>query len=363
MKRMMRNALVLSACFLLAGCGNTAQTVSENEAPAPSIDEIDPDEYIELGKYKGLSVVKPSSEVTDEDVEAEFLDNLEYLLKPEDVTDREEVEEGDIVNIDFVGKLDGVAFEGGTGKGYDLTIGSHSFIEGFEEGLIGKKVGEQVDLDLTFPANYPNNRDLENKPVVFEVSVNSIKRMPEPTDENIKEATDGGFATIEEYKKSLRESLEQSSVDYADSEMYSDLWDQVVENSKLKKDLPEQLVKEKMDIISDNAKSYAQSYGLEWETYLSQMLGKTQEEFDSEAMEYASKAAKETLVMMALTKAEGIDLSAEELDKAAKEYVELYKYGSVEEFYSTIDIEQFREYVLMSKIHEFLADQAVIKTE
>jgi FKBP-type peptidyl-prolyl cis-trans isomerase (trigger factor) len=104
-------------------------------------------------------------------------------------------------------------------------------------------------------------------------------------------------------------------------------------------------------------------YGLDWEGYLSQVIGKTQEEFNSEAAEYAAKAAKESLVLMAITKAENLDLTQEEFDKAAKEYVELYNYGSVEEFLSSVDQDQFREYVLKSKIQEFLADEAVIENE
>ncbi|MBR6486943.1 MAG: trigger factor, partial [Lachnospiraceae bacterium] len=322
-----------------------------------------PDDYVKLGKYKGFKVSRIASEISDADVEAELKDNIEYLLTPAEVTDRDKVEKGDIVNIDFIGKIDGEAFEGGSAEGYDLTIGSGQFIAGFEDGLIGIKVGEQTSLDLTFPDNYPNDKGLEGKPVVFEVSVNSIRRTPEPTDDNIKEATNGQFSTLEEYKKSIRDSLEKEAAEYADSAMYSDLWTQVVDNAQLLKNVPDSMIQDKMSIISENAKSYANMYGLDWEGYLSQIVGKTQEEFDSEAAEYAAKAVKESLVLMALTKAENIQLTQEEFDKAAKEYVELYNYGSVEEFLSSIDQDQFREYILKSKVHEFLADQAIIETE
>jgi len=369
MKKYRELAAILGTCLLLCGCGTSASSVSadnvaqEIEAVENILSSIDPDEYIELGQYKGLNVTRIAAEITPEDLEAEFKENLGYLLEPEEVTDRDDVREGDTVNIDFTGKIDGEAFEGGSAKGYDLTIGSGQFIAGFEEGLIGKKVGEETALDLTFPENYPNDKGLEGKPVVFEVSVNSIKRMPEPTDDNIKKATEGKFSTIEEYRKSIKESLEKSAVDYADSTMYKDLWEQVVDNAKLKKDIPEALTKDKMDIIAENAKSYAKMYGLDWDGYLSQVVGKTQEEFDSEAMEYASRAAKESLVLMALAKAENIEITQEEFDKAAEEYVELYSYGSVEEFLSSVDINQFREYILTSKVQEFIADNANIKTE
>lgn len=369
MKRFRGLVFAVSACCLLNGCGTAASSVSQDsisggiEAVENILNSIDPDEYIELGQYKGLNVTRMPTRVTTEDIEAEFNENIEYLLKPEEVTDRDEIKDGDTVNIDFTGKIDGEAFEGGSAQGYDLTIGSGSFIAGFEEGLIGKKVGEETSLDLTFPEDYPNDKGLEGKPVVFEVSVNSIKRMPEPTDDNIKKATEGEFATVEEYKKSIKENLEKSAVDYADSAMYKDLWEQAVNNAKLKKDLPEELTRDKMDIIEENAKSYANMYGLDWEGYLSQVIGKTQGEFDSEAMEYAKKAAKESLVLLALAKAENIEVTQEEFDKAADEYVDLYNYGSVEEFLSSVDVDQFREYILTSKVQEFLADEANIKTE
>ena len=369
MKRFREVTIVLGTCLLLGGCGTGASSVSADNvaqeigAVENILNSINPDDYIELGQYKGLNVTRMMTDITPEDIEAEYKENLGYLLEPEEVTDRDEIKEGDTVNIDFTGKIDGKAFEGGSAEGYDLTIGSGQFIAGFEEGLIGKKVGEETALDLTFPKNYPNDKGLEGKPVVFEVSVNSIKRSPEPTDDKIKEATDGKFATIEDYKRSIKESLEKSAVDYADSAMYKDLWTQVVDNAKLKKDIPEELTRDKMDIISENAKSYADMYGLDWDGYLSQVVGKTQEEFDAEAMEYAVRAAKESLVLLALAKAENIEISQEEFDKAAKEYVDLYSYGSVEEFLSSVDIDQFREYILTSKVQEFIADNANIKTE
>ena len=365
MKRFKELVFVLSACCLLTACGTvSADDMGQlNEAAGNILSSIDPDDYIELGQYKGLEVTRMSTEVSKEEVEAEYLDNLEYLLKPEEVTDRDEVENGDIVNIDFVGKIDGKAFTGGSGEGYDLTIGSGSFIPGFEQGLIDQKVGEQVSLNLTFPDNYPNDKDLEGKKVVFEVSVNSIKRSPEPTDDRIKEATDGMYATIEEYKKSIKESLEKSAADYADSAMYTDLWEQVIDNATLKKDIPKELTQDKMDIIAENAKSYAGMYGLDWDGYLSQIMGKTQEEFDSEAMEYAQKAAKESLVLMALAKAENIEVTEDEYNKAIDEYVDLYSYDSAEDFLSTVDADRFREYILTSKVQEFIAGEANIKTE
>ncbi len=361
MKKFIRLILAALVSSLLIACSGSQTSVSSNEVSEASA--IDPSEYITLGKYKGLSVTRMSSEVTAAEIEAEFKDNLDLLLKAVEITDRNDVKDGDIVNIDFVGKVDGKVLEGGTGKGYDLTIGSGTFIPGFEDGLVGIKTGEGTELNLKFPDNYPNDKDLEGKEVVFEVSVNSIKRMPEPTDENIKEATEGEYATVEEYKKSIKENLERTAADYADSAMYKDLWDQVVDNAELKKDIPQGLLNEKLSIMMDNAGSYAKMYGLDLDEYLSQVIGKTREEFTDEATEYAIKAGKESLVLMALAQAENIEVTQEDFDKAAKEYVELYNYGSVEEFLNSVNVDEFREYILKSKVQEFLADQADIKTE
>ncbi len=369
MKKRILAGLLLSMGCMLTACAGQTGTVSGNqvtgtaEAVGSLISSIDPADYIKLGQYKGLEVTRLSTKITEADIEAELKDSMGSFLEPVEVTDRDTVEKGDIANIDFVGKKDGVAFEGGTGQGYDLTIGSGTFIPGFEEGLIGAKVGEQTDLDLSFPDSYPNDPSLEGQPVVFEVKVNSIKAMPEITDEDVKKVTNGAYNTIKAYKESIKDELEQSAVQYADSAMYIDLWDQVVNNAELKADLPEDFVNEKLDAITKNAKKYAQAYGVDWETYLSQAMGITEDEFKKEASEYARKGAKESLVLLALAKAEGLELTQDEIADAMKEYVELYDYGSVEDFMEKEDMDEFREYVLMSKVQEFLADEAVIKTE
>lgn len=369
MKNRAVTGILFALCLGITGCGGTATAVDNGTAEAASSaarnlwDSIDPEKYVTLGQYKGLEVTRLSTDISKDDIEAELADSIESFAEAVEVTDRNDVREGDIVNIDFVGKRDGVAFEGGSSKGFDLTIGSGMFIPGFEEGLIGKKVGEQTELNLTFPDYYPNDESLQGQPVVFEVSVNSIKAMPDITDELVKKATNGEYDTIEAYRQSIRENLEKEAVEYADSAMYIDLWKQVVDSSELKGEIPEELVNIKTEAIKKNAETLAQSYGLDWESYLSQAMGLSQEEFEEQAVEYAREGAKESLVLMALAKAENIELTPEEISKATKEYVEMYNYGSVQEFMESINMEDFKEYILMSKVQEFLADQAVIKTE
>lgn len=365
MKKRIITGIMLALCLGLTGCGGADNESTEAAvSAAKSIwDSIDAEKYVTLGNYKGLEVTRLSTAVSEADIEAELADSIEAFTEAVEVTDRDDVRDGDIVNIDFVGKKDGEAFEGGSSEGFDLTIGSGTFIPGFEDGLIGMKVGDKTELNLTFPDYYPNDESLQGQPVVFEVSVNAIKTRPDITDEIVKKATDGEYDNVEAYKEHIKEDLETNAVQYADSAMYIDLWQQVLDSSELKKDAPEELVNVKIDAIKKNAETFAQSYGMDWDTYLSQVMGMTQEEFEKEAVEYAKEGAKESLVLMALAKAENIELSADEISKATMEYVEMYNYGSVQDFMESVNMDDFKEYVLMSKVQEFLADQAVIKTE
>ena len=369
MKKRTLTGLLLAVCLGMAGCNGADVTSGKDTAEAVSSaaksiwDSIEPEKYVTLGNYKGLEVTRLSTAVSEEDIEAQLMDSVESFLTAKEVTDRDIIKDGDIVNINFVGKRDGKAFEGGTAEDFDLTIGSGMFIPGFEEGLLGKKVGEKTELNLTFPDHYPNDESLQGQPVVFEVTINSIKEKPEITDEAVKKATDGAFKSVEAYKESIKEELEKNAVEYADSAMYIDLWQQVLDSSELKTDPPKELIDIKNETIRKNAESFAQSYGMDWDGYLNQVMGMTQEEFEKQAADYARDGAKESLVLMALAKAENIEVTPEEISKATKEYVELYNYESVQDFMESINMDDFKEYILMSKVKEFLADQAVIKSE
>ena len=160
-----------------------------------------------VGQYKGVEIEKVEVEaVTDEDIEDALNELVDEYTTTEDVTDRTDVQDGDIANIDYVGKIDGVEFEGGADEGFDLEIGSGTFIDGFEEGLIGAKVGDTVDVKVTFPDPYENNTDLSGKEAVFTVTVNSIQAevVPELTDAFVAENTD--YTTIEEYRVIVMEA-------------------------------------------------------------------------------------------------------------------------------------------------------------
>ena len=341
--------IALTASVALTGC-----------AAGGNGGEYNPLDYVELGEYKGLEVIRPTHEVTQEEIDDEMNLLLSSKAEVEEVTEGSVVE-GDTVNIDYEGKKDGVAFDGGTAKGYDLTIGSHAFIDGFEDGLVGVNVGDTVDLNLTFPEQY-QAADLAGQDVVFTVKVNSIKRthLPELTDDFIKEVSEGEFSTIADYTESLKEQIKSEYTEYLDTQMYEDLWNKVLANTTVKKDFPQDVLQDKISKMVLNAQQYAKTYNMEFEDFIQQYMGLTKEQFNQKASDYASTAAKESMVLKAIADAEGIVLSEEEVNEAVDKYVEMYAYNSAEEFIEDNDMDQFREYILTSKVQQFLADNAVI---
>lgn len=320
---------------------------------------INPDDYIELGQYKGLKVERATHVVTDEEIQDE-LDTLAASYATEEEVADGVVENGDIANIDYVGKKDGVAFNGGTSSGYDLDIGSGTFIPGFESGLVGVKVGDTVDLNLTFPENY-GNAELAGADVIFTVTVNSIKRrnIPEITDDFISEISGGKITTVEEYNEILEEMIIAEYEEYNDLQYYEDLWNTAVDNATVKKDFPSELINEKTSRMVVNAQKYATSYGMKFSDFVEQHMGMTSDEFYKEAADYAQKAAKESLVLMAISEKEGISITDEDRDKAINDYISMGAYSSKEDFETNNDMEDFDEYVLLSKVEDFLAENAV----
>ena len=182
-------AVVLAGVMMLSltGCGSNEKAKKYSK-------------YVELGDYKGIEYTMDVAEVTDDQVNQQIDSFLDGLAETEEVTDRA-VEDGDTVNIDFTGTKDGEEFEGGSSEGYDLVIGSGSFIDGFEDGLIGHEIGDEVSLDLTFPEEYPQNEDLAGQDVNFKVTINSIsvKNTPELTDKVVADNTD--YDNVEDYKE------------------------------------------------------------------------------------------------------------------------------------------------------------------
>ena len=286
-----RLAYLVTAALILSltgcgGAGGAASTSGNAGAAAQSenvtMDTADLGKLVRLGQYKGLEISVNSAKVTQEDIDAQIETALSSEAEQIEVTNRA-VKDGDIVNIDYEGKKDGVAFDGGTAQGYDLAIGSGTFIEGFEEGLIGAKLGETRDLNLTFPENY-GAQELAGQDVVFTVKVNSIKeeKLPELTDE-LAQKINPDVKTVDEFKAYIKDSLEKAAIDASRNAAYSQLLNMVDASSEIVSgnDIPAGILNEVIEAEKSSFESMMQAYGMDIKTYLSSQ-GLTEEQYNEQ---------------------------------------------------------------------------------
>ena len=274
---------------------------------------------VTLGEYKGVEVQKTKSEVTEEDIETEIKRAREKNSRLITVEDRG-VEDGDQVTIDFDGSVDGKRFEGGKAEDYPLTIGSHTFIDNFEEQLVGKKTGEECEVNVTFPAEY-HVEELKNKPAVFKVKVKEIQRkeLPEANDEFASEVSD--FDTMEEYKKDLTEKLQAEKVEAAKTADEDKVVAKVIENATM--EIPDQMVEEQVNGMVNDYARRLESQGISFKQYV-EITGMTAEKIGEQMKPQAIKRIQTRLVLEAVVKAENIqadDAAVEEqFDKMAEDF-------------------------------------------
>ena len=303
-KRFFATAMVAVLCvtslMMLTGCGKEA---------AP-YDYEDLTEYIEVGEYKGLKYSKEKQSVTDEEVQAEIDSILQQSATTEEVKEGT-VEDGDTINVSFVGKIDGKEFEGGTSESSDITIGETQMIPGFVEGLVGKSIGEKVSLDLKFPEDY-HSEDVAGKDVVFEVKIKSekISNVPEFNNEFVEKNSE--YKTTDEYRKAVKAAILQTKQDKADETMQAGLWEQIVSASKVKK-YPEKELNNLISTTKDSIKDSISRQGMEWEDYLKQ-TGMTEEEFDKEMKKVAEERVHQDLVVYQIAKIEKLEVTDEEYE-------------------------------------------------
>lgn len=314
-------------------------------------------DYVELGEYKGLTVKIAPIEVTDEEILTQIKANAGSDAL-EDVTEGT-VEEGDTANIDYVGKLDGEAFDGGTAKGYDLEIGSGTFIDGFEEGLVGVKIGDTVDLTLTFPENYASE-ELAGKETVFTVTVNSVKRMKELTSDLVSTITDGEYTDVDAYKESVKETLMKSKEDSRDSEIKSDILSQISENSTIK-DYPQEMLDYGLTNMQNAYKQMASQYDMEYADLLQNYFGMTEEQFDEEALNVVKQNLDAEMYLKAIAEKEGIEVSDDDYEAACQRYADTYGYDSVDDLKAAYDEDTIRISALQDKVLDFLEENSTIE--
>ena len=268
-------------------------------------------------EYKGLVVAKPEVKVTAADVKAEmkpYIDRASRLVS----VDRK-AKKGDVAVIDFEGFKDGVAFEGGKGENYSLELGSGTFVPGFEEQVIGMKAGEEKDLDITFPENY--TADLAGAAVVFKVKVNEVKERQEPAldDEFAKDVSE--FDTLDEFKKDLKEKLKARRQQQAERDYETAVIDALLEN--LVCDVPEAMVDYRADKMVEEQAMRMQQNGLNFQDYLKYM-GLSMDDVRAQAKTAADRAVRTALALDAVAKAEGIEVTQEELDAEVKRLAEQF---------------------------------------
>lgn len=353
-RKMMLAVAVIVLAGMLSACGKDTAYLSGIKAS----------DYVTLGEYKGIEVIQPEPEVTDEYVDSyiEYLRTQRSVLV--EVTDRKTVQEGDTVNIDYAGYCDGVAFQGGTAQGADLTIGSGSFIEGFEEGLIGVNVGDTVSLDLTFPADYNPNPDLAGAAVTFEVTVNSISvsETPELTDELVKEFGIEECSTVEELRTYVYDAFYAEAVSLYEDAIASDITKAVMANS-IFNEPPEKMVERYQNMLLESMTTQATSYGMNLDSFMMNYYGMDTDSYMEVFKEDATTMAQQYIMFQAIADAEGLTPTKEETAAAMEEQAAEFGYESVEKFKEEVGEEVFYEYLVSDKTMEFLKSNAVIKAE
>ena len=326
------------------------ESESETEFSVADLPVYDASEYVTLGEYKGLTVEVAPVEVTDEQVMNQIASETKQTLT------EGTVEDGDTVNIDYVGKLDGEEFDGGSAEGYDLEIGSCTFIDGFEDGIIGMQVGETKDLELTFPEDY-HSEDLAGKDVVFTVTVNSISRVPELTDEVADSVVEG--MTAEAYQESVRQDLEDSAKESQKSDAQQKLLQAVYDNATIS-GYPE----ENLQYTINRAKNYyewlASMYGMTLDDYLTN-YGMTQDEFMEQIQPVAEEALGEEMTLLAIAKEENIEVSDEEYQAGLARYAEAQGMDDPSKLEEAYGENYIRNSLLQEKVLDFLYENATIE--
>lgn len=336
---------VMSAAMLLTAC---------QASKGLETDEI------KITQYKGVEIdqIDKPEEVTDEDVEESIQSTLQAQAESKEIKDRA-VKDGDITNIDFTGKIDGKKFEGGSAEGYDLTIGSDSFIDGFEDSIIGHKIGDKFDWEGKFPDNY-GNTEYAGKDVVFTITVNSITEeiVPELTDELVAKLSDSA-KTVKEYKAEVKKQLEDDAESSYNSKLYSAVWEAVLENTEVK-EYPKGEKEEVIEYWTNYYTEQAKAYNMELSDFLEQS-GMTEEDFNTQVEAVAEQNVKSKMATEAIADKEKIKLDDETYQKQLEKIVADYNYESVDSLKEQIDEDTLKDTALNNLVVEAVAKQCIQK--
>lgn len=306
---------------------------------------------VKLGAYKGLNLTKEKLTVKKEEVEKELSLVAERSARYVDASE-DAAKMGDFATIDFVGMVDGEVFDGGSATNYRLELGSKSFIDTFEDQIVGMKVGDSKDVNVTFPENY-QAENLKGKPAVFKVTLQKIERKELPEINDAFASNVSEFETLEEYKKDIEKRLQIKKDKEAERKLENDLIEQIVKNSEV--EVPNVLVERQLDMFIQDLETRLSYQGLKIDQYL-EYLGTTVEKLREERKDQATETCKTRLVLEELIKKENLFVTDEELDAKLEENAKMYK-KSLEDYKKSLDnhtIAYFENDILMKKVLDFL---------
>ncbi len=351
------DAVDMAVDMLYAKLLSDPKTITPAATPAIDIKDIGHDHIeveftlvaspkVELGKYKKLGIKKDKVEVTDDEVEHELGHLKEQFVEVKSLDDKAEAREGDVVVIDFEGFKDGVAFKGGKGEDYSLEIGSHTFIPGFEEALIGLKKGDKKDVNVVFPENY-HSEELKGQPVVFKVVVKEVKErvFPEFDKEFFADLNVGGVESLEDLKKYIKENKEAEKTKQLEDEYLFKCLDKVVEGSKF--EIPEEMTEDETNRLVREFSEKLQYQGLKLEDYL-KYCNTNLDNFKATLKDEANKRIGYRLIMDAVVEAEKLEVTDEELEVGLDETSKQYGM-SKEDFLKQIGSKELFKYDLLMK--------------
>ncbi|MCR5737642.1 MAG: trigger factor [Eubacterium sp.] len=310
---------------------------------------------IKLGKYKGVKVDPVDATVTDEDIQAE-IDKVKEQNSRLVAMDDKAIENGDQAVIDFEGFVDGVAFAGGKGEDYPLTIGSHSFIDTFEDQLVGKKVGDEVEVNVTFPEQY-QAEELAGKPAMFKVTIKEVKvkEYPEIDDDFAQDVSE--FDTLEEYKADIKKNLEEQKAQDAEREKESNVIEAIVKDSEM--EIPEKMIEAQAEQMLEEFAQNIAMQGMSFDQYL-QFTGGTVEQMKEQVKPQAQARIETSLVLEAIVAAEGIEATDEEYKEEIAKMAEQYKMEAekLEGYLSEDDQKNIKKDICAKKAAKFAVEQA-----
>lgn len=327
---------------------DTKETDSSGENRLVSVKDVS--KYVTIGEYKGLELTRTSQPVTDDDVQAEINYNLEDNgTEVKDGT----VENGDTVTINFTGTIGGKEFDGGSAEDYELVVGDGEMIDGFEDGIVGMKSGETKELDLTFPDDY-YEESVAGKAVVFKVTLQKFTRPAELTDEWVAENTE--YKTVDEYRAAVKTQLEDTAVQTADYELYSDAWNEVQAASEIK-DYPKEDVDAAKKSYQELNEKYVKDAGMEMADFLKSQ-GMSEEDYESECQQYAESKVEQNLIVQGIMDAEGLSIDDEETQKLKDDLIEEYGFASIDEMIETYGEQEVNESLALLRVERFIVDNA-----